>query len=143
MDNSGTSYNYTAILPAGSFYWKSYANDSLAQWSSSSTWYFTVAKAIPGLNITAQPGWTATYGTQTNVSCSANTSEVTPTLYRNGTLIAGLSDVAILPGGVHNYTCNSTQVNNYSSGSTWSTMSITPDLALSTCTSMPPGTTGL
>jgi hypothetical protein len=35
-------YNYNLTLPAGTFYWKSYANASDGVWNSTDTWYFTI-----------------------------------------------------------------------------------------------------
>jgi len=57
---SGSAVNYTpsvdgdvrylsTILPAGTHYWKSYANDTSNNWNTSSQWVFTVAKAKPTL----------------------------------------------------------------------------------------------
>jgi hypothetical protein len=40
-------YNYNLTLPAGTFYWKSWANASDGIWNSSDTWYFTIARATP------------------------------------------------------------------------------------------------
>jgi hypothetical protein len=42
-----SSYNLT--LPAGTFYWKVYANDSQGAWNSTDTWYFTIAKNTSGM----------------------------------------------------------------------------------------------
>ncbi|MBW2984920.1 Ig-like domain-containing protein, partial [Candidatus Woesearchaeota archaeon] len=38
-------YSYSTILPAGTHYWKSYANDSADQWNETGKWVFTIAKA--------------------------------------------------------------------------------------------------
>ncbi|MBI5698681.1 MAG: hypothetical protein HZC29_09455 [Thaumarchaeota archaeon] len=40
-------YSFNETLPAGTFYWKSYANDSRNIWNFSDTWYFTIAKSSP------------------------------------------------------------------------------------------------
>jgi len=47
MTNSygGSKYNYSVILPAGTFYWKSYANDTSNNWNSTGKWTFTINKA--------------------------------------------------------------------------------------------------
>jgi len=37
-------YSYNETLPAGTFYWKSYANDTSDNWNVSDIWYFTIAK---------------------------------------------------------------------------------------------------
>ena len=45
----GNVYSYDVTLPAGTYYWKSYANSSTDSWNSSDTWYFTIEKAKPVL----------------------------------------------------------------------------------------------
>lgn len=40
---AGNVYNYSVILSAGSFYWRSFANDSNNQWGMSDTWQFYVS----------------------------------------------------------------------------------------------------
>jgi len=40
----GFIYNYSIVLPAGTFNWTSYANDSAGNWSNSNTWTFTIGK---------------------------------------------------------------------------------------------------
>ena len=49
--NSGL-YNYSAILPAGTYYWKSYANDTENQWNQTDNWTFIIARASPGITLT-------------------------------------------------------------------------------------------
>jgi parallel beta-helix repeat protein len=53
----GNVYSYNVTLPAGTYYWKSYANDSSDNWNYTDTWYFTIEKAKPVLimsNATAE-----------------------------------------------------------------------------------------
>jgi len=45
----GNVYSYNVTLPAGTYYWKSYANSSTDTWNYTDTWYFTVDKAKPVL----------------------------------------------------------------------------------------------
>jgi hypothetical protein len=40
-------YNFNLTLPAGTFYWKSYANASDGIWNSTPKWEFTINKATP------------------------------------------------------------------------------------------------
>ena len=40
------AYSYENILPAGTFYWKSYANDSGGRWNSTDAWQFTISGVI-------------------------------------------------------------------------------------------------
>lgn len=44
MNLIGGVYNYSAILPAGTYYWKSYANDSLGNMNVSDTWTLTLVQ---------------------------------------------------------------------------------------------------
>ncbi len=124
-NQSANIFNYTSILPAGSFYWTSHANDSIGQWNLSDKWYFTILRADPGLTISADPTDTATYGTQTNITCSLNTTQITPALYRNSTLISGTSDIQTLGAGSYNYTCNISQTQNFTYNSSWTLLNVT------------------
>ena len=116
-------WSYTAILPAGTFYWKSYANDTEDQWNSTPTWVFAISKAETLLNLTASPDWNVTYGTQTNVSCKANNQEVQLNLYRNGTQVT-IPDVQTLAAGVYNYTCKTDGSQNYTANQTWNLLRV-------------------
>jgi len=45
MLNYSNFYTYNETLPVGTFYWKSYVNDTSNNWNVSDTWYFTITKA--------------------------------------------------------------------------------------------------
>lgn len=47
----GQIFNYSVILPAGTFNWTSYAKDTAGNWSSTDTWIVTIEKAIPVITI--------------------------------------------------------------------------------------------
>ena len=84
-ENKGV-YNFNLTLPAGTFYWKVYANASDGSWNSTPKFYFTISKATPSLSISGTGTFTYPYtstvqGTETNEGDSG----VTYTLYRNGT----------------------------------------------------------
>ena len=118
------SYNYSTVLPAGTFYWKSYANNTNGDWNVSDTWNFTINqasnKAMMFLkNNTAayqDQNMKAWVGEQTNVTASITIGTVS--LQRNGTNITGASDVSRLSAGVYNYTLSSAGNQNYSGNST-------------------------
>ncbi|MBW2975796.1 hypothetical protein KY366_08825, partial [Candidatus Woesearchaeota archaeon] len=76
---------------------------------------YTINKATLSLNLTAEPGWNTTYGTQTTVNCNSNTEQVTPQLYRNNTNIA-IPYTGTLAAGRYYYVCNSSASQNYTSG---------------------------
>jgi len=100
----GNVYQFIAVLPAGTFYWKSHANDSLGNMNSSQEQAFTIAKAENSIYLYLNGGadnLTAVYGTETNVSVSAFAG--TPSLYRNGIPVSN-PDLLILGVGYYNYT---------------------------------------
>jgi hypothetical protein len=114
---SGNVYGYNATLPAGSFYWKSYANDSAGNTNVSSTQTFTINKATTTTQLyidNTQANKTITYGTQTNAT--ATTSSGSVTLYRDGTLGSN-PEIATLPAGTYNYTAINAGNANYSASS--------------------------
>ncbi len=53
MDNTygGGIYNYSIILPAGTYNWTSYANNSDNKWNSSNTWSFTIGKGATNISL--------------------------------------------------------------------------------------------
>ena len=130
MNNiTATIYNYSRILPAGSFYWASSANDTLNKRTRSITFNFTVAKATPTINLTLNRtagNFTIEVGTSANLTASI----VTPgtgflNLSNNGTImnsgaapISNLTNYTII--GLYNITAIYVPSNNYTSNySTW------------------------
>jgi hypothetical protein len=111
MNNITTSvYNYSVVLPAGTFYWKSYANDSSGQLNSSSQWTFTLDQNS-GLcdmkfNVSSPINYSQTVLAYTN--CGSDF-----TLYRNGTVISNNS-VHSLGVGSYNFTVIRADQSNYS-----------------------------
>lgn len=67
---SGNIYNYSTIIPAVKFYWKSYANNSLNYWNTSDTWYFKLNDTIAPTVVIDIPQNT----TYHNIPISFNTS---------------------------------------------------------------------
>jgi hypothetical protein len=123
----GSVYNYSAILPAGTYYWKSYANDTSGNRNVSSNWTFTIAKADPSSSLvlylqSALNNATITYGTQSNATgISSVSQDLTFNLYRNGSSVASGSpatELATLGAGYYVYVYNTTGGTNYTSGST-------------------------
>jgi hypothetical protein len=112
-------YDYGA-LAAGTYYWKSYANDTNGNSNSTVQFSYIVNKAATTTQLYLngnQSNLTVTYGTTVNVT--AITSDGSVQLYRNGTLIND-SDVAMLAAGVYNYTAiNPGNENLTGSSTTW------------------------
>lgn len=122
---AGTNtYSYNVTLPAGSFYWKIYGNYSNYIFNLTTNNSFTVNKRTPTLTLTAFL-WSITVGTQSNVSCTADTREVTPHLYRNGIAVSN-PDVSTLDVGSYTYVCSSTATQNYSASSISNTLVVSP-----------------
>ncbi|MFQ6020812.1 MAG: hypothetical protein ACE5J4_02225, partial [Candidatus Aenigmatarchaeota archaeon] len=130
MTNSygGNIYNFTRVLPAGTYYWKSWANDTATptNWNYSDTWYFTINKADPtsSLHIAingSENNAEYVYETITNTTgwSTITGQTITYNLYRDSDLIGPgdpISDITRL--GVSNYTYiyNTTGNQNYTSG---------------------------
>jgi hypothetical protein len=125
-NSSNGVYNYSIILPAGTFYWRSSANDTANQKNSSDVWYFTISPANSQVNLTlngTKNNITVQMNTAVNLSCSA----ITPAsgviqLYKNGTLInSGNSPVSnvttFASAGNFNITCLYPLTQNYSASS--------------------------
>jgi len=75
------------------------------------------------MTLIASPSFNETYGTTTNISCSADNTEVTPRLYRNGTEVS-LPDIQMLRAADYAYVCNATASQNYTAGSDTNTLTI-------------------
>jgi hypothetical protein len=98
-------YNYTAVIP-----------ETENTTGSSETFFLTVGKANPDLTITNSTPIEVTYGTQTNVSCSADMYQVTAQLFRAGVSVS-IPDVQTFTAGTYNYTCNNIETQNYTATS--------------------------
>jgi PGF-pre-PGF domain-containing protein len=127
MTNSygGSIYNYSIILPAGTWNWTSYANDTSNNWNATDAWTFTINKAATlatlYLNGTIA-NITSTYPNSTiNVTAVANITGANVTIWRNGTsLVSALSTATdIRQWGAYNNYFNASVIadQNYSASS--------------------------
>ncbi|MEM5794554.1 MAG: right-handed parallel beta-helix repeat-containing protein, partial [Candidatus Aenigmatarchaeota archaeon] len=66
-----------------------------------------------------------TYKTQTNFSCFSNTQQVTPSLYRNTTLVSN-PDVQNLTAGYYYYLCNASETQNYTQSAILAPLKVSP-----------------
>jgi len=128
--SSGSEYylNYSD-LAAGSYYWKSHANDTLSNENTTDSFIYTVAKATTSLTLTASPSWNETYGTQTTVNCSADNAEVNVTLFRDAQLVGSsvggtVLDVQTLAANTYTYICNNSATQNYTADSETNNLTI-------------------
>jgi|GEM_PF-6503730 len=115
--------NYSDVLSAGTFYWKSYADTSGGIWNATDAFTFSIGKAAnpADLYLSDSGGehenqdMTAVYGTQTNATAVAAVG--TPMLYRDG-VYKGMQETATLGAGTYAYVANSSGNANYSGNST-------------------------
>ncbi len=139
MNFSGKAVNYTMLragetrtalfnvtLPAGSFYWKAYANNSFGKFNTTARHNFTVAKAVAPVNLEIdQLYWEVAPNTEINISCNAP-SPLKVNLYRNSTRTSNPDVEAFSTEVTYLYVCNTTSGNqNYTTGSSEQLLVIT------------------
>ncbi|MBI3623065.1 hypothetical protein HY212_03220 [Candidatus Pacearchaeota archaeon] len=118
---SGNVYGFNATLPAGTFYWKSYANDTLGNLNVSASQIFTISKASNPVDLyingNKNQNTTVFYGNQTNVTGAAFSGGIS--IYKNGVLISN-PEIAVLAANLSGYIYNATSAGNqnYTSNST-------------------------
>jgi immune inhibitor A len=123
----GAIYTYSAVLPAGTYYWKFWANDSAGNWNSTDTWIFTIAQNSTNpvsLNLNGTSNnRTYTYPEAVSATGAAlYTDSGTLYLYRDGVQVAsGTASIAenvLLGNGTYAYKINITGNTNYTSNAT-------------------------
>jgi len=114
---------FNVTIPAGIVRWRVYANNSNNVFNTTPLWTAELSKATPTLTLSAIPGWSVEVGPQTSVSCSADITQVTVSLYRDEVSVTNANN-ATLSVGKYVYKCNSTATQNYSSTSTSNTLEI-------------------
>ncbi|MFQ6020687.1 MAG: CARDB domain-containing protein [Candidatus Aenigmatarchaeota archaeon] len=115
---SGNEYSKTfSDLPAGSYDYKWYANDTSDNWNKTNELKYYVEQATPSLTLSSSPSWDITYPTETTVSCTVDTIQVTPELFRNNIPVSN-PDIQTLDAGTYNYLCGVIQTQNYTSANT-------------------------
>jgi len=109
---------YKAILGAGTYTWKFYANDSSNAWNSTDTWTATIAKADSPLTLSLNVTSPITYETSSKTTGSGCPAGVTCNLYRNTTGLVSNPDSVLLGAGSYQWVYNTSGNANYSSNST-------------------------
>ncbi len=139
MNLTGSPKNYTmnrtagtnttffnVILPAGTFYWKAYANNSLGTFNSTLKNNFTVLKASPAISLDINHiYWQVQPNLEVNVSCTTP-ANLQLRLYRNGTKVDNPDVNNFDSEGNYLYVCNTTSENqNYTFGNKTQLLTIT------------------
>jgi hypothetical protein len=116
----GSVYGFNLSIPAGTFYWKSYSNDTYGNLNSSSIQIFTINKADNSLDIyingNKNQNLTLGYGIQINVTAQAFFG--TASLTRDGVLVSNPEINILGANSMHNYTASILETQNYTSNLT-------------------------
>lgn len=127
MNNSfgGNKWNYTADLPAGAYYWKSYGQN-LSGTGVSSTYAFTIPKATPTVAVSFNVSNPQEKYTPINVSCVC-ADGFSVKMYNSSAEVTNPYewDTGNSPLGNNNFICNTTATQNYSTGLSVGTMLLT------------------
>jgi PGF-pre-PGF domain-containing protein len=131
----GGIYNYSIILPAGTFNWTSYANDTSGNWNSSTTWTITISNASNPVNLYLNDtlNGNSTYIYPQVINATATSASGTVYIYRNETHIVNgtspQSEQISLGSGLYIYKINATGNANYSDNTTAITYNATVNKA--------------
>jgi hypothetical protein len=124
VSGAGGVYHFsTTGLPAGTYAYEWFANDTEGNVNSTGSLAYSVNKAVPGLTINILPSNSVTNGTETNVAGLGCPSGLTCTLYRDGVAVSN-PDIANLSVGIYNYVYSTTGNENYTSDSASATLSV-------------------
>ncbi|MFH1683221.1 MAG: hypothetical protein ABIA37_05495, partial [Candidatus Woesearchaeota archaeon] len=137
---AGNEYYYNYVnLGAGSYVWREYANDTSNNLNQTDQWIYLVNQATPSCSLIFDKTSPQTYGTQTNASCSCTNPETAAVLYRENIDVTSTENnqLITLSAEVHNYTCNSTSTQNYTSATDSASFTINPASTVLTLTSSP------
>jgi len=88
--NTSNVYQYNTSLSAGTFYWKSWANDSAGNLNVTDEWISTVTKASGLVNLTLNgTDGDATFesGGVVNLTATLNITDLNMSIYRNSTIV--------------------------------------------------------
>ncbi|MBN1274800.1 hypothetical protein JXA12_00700 [Candidatus Woesearchaeota archaeon] len=149
MSNESSEYYYSATLAAGSYAWKSYANDTAGLWNKTSQHTYIVNKATPPLTL-------AFNGTQDDITINDKSLiNITGTngegiieILRDGTVIAsGTSPITTLETfdtvGKYNITLRHNETQNYTHGELTHTVTVIDTIPPAAVTGLQNATRGV
>lgn len=110
MSNQSSVYYYSLPSGAGTFNYKFYANSTGDIWSSSDTNTYTVSKNS-SLTLSSDRGWSIGTTTSVTITCSGSIGK---TLYMDSGAVSN-PYTSTFSVGTYNFTCEPTDVQNYSS----------------------------
>lgn len=123
MANGTNSATWTGLLPAGTWNITAYgqSNATLSQNSTSRT--VNLTKSVPSLALANNASWSTVYGNATTTTGSGCPSQLTCSLYRNGTAKSNPETVK-LGAGNHIYVYNTSGGDNYTSATATQTLAV-------------------
>jgi len=126
-------YNFTD-LAVGTYYWRSFANDTSGNANQTDMFIFEVVSATPTCSLAFTPASPQGYGTAVNASCSCTNPETSAVLYRDGDDVTTSENnqYIVIPGGNHTYNCTTPVTQNYSSATNTSNYVINKGLTNTT-----------
>ncbi|MBW2974882.1 DNRLRE domain-containing protein, partial [Candidatus Woesearchaeota archaeon] len=136
---SGSEYYYEySGIAAGSYEWRSYANDSLGNVNSTTQWTYIVQKAANTCSLSFNIQSPQGYGTAINASCSCS-GEEQAVLYRNSSDVTALENniEATLAAGYYIYNCTSAASQNYTYADNFSAYTINKAALVLNLTAVP------
>lgn len=75
MSRNGSNYSFSASMPAGTFYWRSYANDTRGNFNSSDSWIFDVQIFVSNISLllnSSDSNFTIDEDTEANITARLN-----------------------------------------------------------------------
>ena len=124
---SGANGKYAVTiqnLSAGIYTYTWFANDTLGNVNNTQGGTYTINQATTSLNINLSPYHSVTHGTETTATGEGCPTQLTCTLYRDGTPVSN-PDVQTLSKGTYTYVYNTTGNENYTSDLVTSILTIT------------------
>ncbi len=119
------TYNYSIVLPTGTWNWTSDANDTAGNWSKSDSWTFTINKSTSNpvnLYLNGSLNQNRTYTYPDAVNATGITEGETVYLYRDDVEVASgaspQTEEILLGNSTYSYKVNATGNQNYSDNST-------------------------
>ena len=111
----GDDYSYSLTdLPAGTYSYRWYANDSSGTWTRATPQTYTIDRSIAALFLLFTPGSNILYSQPMSVVCSPNNPESVTGLFRAGVAVSN-PDESILAVGNYLYSCVASSTQNYTS----------------------------
>jgi hypothetical protein len=115
INSSAISNPYQAVLGAGYYNFSAFCSGDANHSASQKAYFLAVSKASTGIYLFVNPVSPSTYGTLVTATCVVNNSEVTASLYRNGSLLSENGTAISLAARTYAYACNCSATGNYTS----------------------------